>query len=76
MTNPNNADFEQWETEVQDPYGADLLIHLTPQGAAGALACMNGLDVKNQPCDTGSGGVDDANAEYIEPADDDVHALA
>lgn len=76
MTNPNNVDFEQWEAEVQDPYGTDLLINLTPQAAAGALACMNGFDVKNQPCDSGDGGMDDANAEYIEPANDDTLSLA
>lgn len=75
MATPNTSDFEHWEAELQDPYGTDLLINLTPEAAAGALACTNGIDVENQPCDSGDGGMDDANAEYIEPTDDDVRAL-
>ncbi len=76
MTNPNSSDFEQWETELKDPYGVELLINLTPEAAAGALACSNGLDVENQPCDSGDGGYDDANTEYVEPANDDSLTLA
>jgi len=82
MKNPNSfSDFEAWEAELDqgEPYGADMLVDLTPEAAVGVLACINGLDTPGaddaQPYPPGSGAIDDASHSYESAPAEDVTSL-
>jgi hypothetical protein len=83
MIDPNNPDFRLWEQELHEdlPYGADMLVNLTPEAAIGVLACINGnmssVTDESQPYPPGSGAIDDQNNGLFMPApNEDVASLS
>ena len=81
MINHNSADFGSWEAEFPEnvPYGADMLVDLTPEAAAGVLACINGLASPGnddaQPYPPGSGAIDDQYEAFGPSLAEDVDSL-
>lgn len=74
-------DFEQWEQQFAGdspeaiPYGADMLLDLSPTAVLGVLACINALET--QVDDNGSHTVDDFKAEFVSRiTHDDVTSLS